>query len=139
MKSKQKLDIMDAIQLKVTNKLSLSKISAITNIPRSTIHKKYQDVIELFDADKINDYEAKKPEVLSGMERVLIREMMDRDKLKSASLNNVAYTFAQVTNANKLSRGQATQIVDAGQNIRDIEQLKAQADVLINGLLALRR
>ena len=139
MKSKQKLDIMDAIQLKVTNKLSLSKISAITNIPRSTIHKKYQDVIELFDADKINDYEAKKPEVLSGMERVLIREMMDRDKLKSASLNNVAYTFTQVSNANKLSRGQATQIVDAGQNIRDIEQLKAQADVLINGLLALKR
>ena len=139
MKANQKLDIMDAIQLRVVNKLSLAKVSTITGIPKSTIDKKYKDVIELFDADKINDYEIKKPEVLSGMERVLIREMMDKNKLKNASLNNVAYTFAQVSNANKLARGQATQILDAGKNIQDIEELKTQADVLINGLLAMKR
>ena len=67
------------------------------------------------------------------------REMMDKNKLKNASLNNVAYTFAQVSNANKLARGQATQILDAGKNIQDIEELKTQADVLINGLLAMKR
>ena len=106
------MDIVDAIALKIKNNLPYKKIEELTGIPHSTIHKKYQDIIELFDPDKIERYEEQKGTILSGVERVLVEQMLDKGKLKEASLNNTAYAYNTVFQANRLHRGQSSEIVE---------------------------
>ena len=38
----------------------------------------------------------------------LLTDLMDEDKRKSASLNNVAYAYSQISTQNQLEQGKAT-------------------------------
>ena len=132
-------DTMDMIVMRLAKGMSLRDIEKITGKSRTAISNRIRKLVSMFDPESIAAFERHKPNVLSGVEKVLLQDLLDPQKRNDASLNNVAYAYNQVAMQNKLARGQATAIVDVGRNIRDIEELKTQADVLINGLLAMKR
>jgi len=50
--------------------------------------------------------------ILQGTERVLIGNLLEPEKLKKASVNNLAYAFTQIHNARRLESGLSTENVD---------------------------
>jgi hypothetical protein len=89
----------------------------------SGVHKAISGLIGLIeDAELIKGFEDIKTSVLSATEALLLANMVDSTKLEKANLNNVAYAFTQVHQANRLERGQST------QNLAGIYALVSQID-----------
>jgi hypothetical protein len=109
---RQKIDIVDIVNLRLQKGLSYREIEKLTGIDHSTIHAKYREVIAMFDKDKVEQYEQNKPQILSGVERVLVQDMLEPDKREAASLNNVAYAFNTIFQANRLEQGKTNAITE---------------------------
>jgi hypothetical protein len=60
------------------------------------------------------------------MEWTLLRDMVDSDKRKRASLNNVAYAFQNIHNARRLESNQSTSnvAVDIQERLRRAKKRK---------------
>jgi hypothetical protein len=116
--------------MRLKKRMTYREIEKQTGIDHSTIHKKYSDVIALFDPEKIERYEANKPSVLSGAEKILLQDMLDPDKREKASLNNVAYAYDKVFQANRLERGQSTDNTSIIiKEIKSIQALKCDKSI----------
>lgn len=122
-------DISNILKMRYKNKLSLKEIGDHYNTSPQAIQQKIQRFMNnIDDPEIIQSFEDIKPEILSSVERKLIKNIVDDDKLKKANLNNVAYAFTQIHQANRLQRNQATAITDDMNSIIDrIEQRYAKA------------
>jgi len=70
-------------------------------------------VLKLIDDPQANKaFAQNQVSILQGTERVLIGNILDPEKLKKASVNNLAYAFQQVHNARRLEAGMSTEQVD---------------------------
>lgn len=70
-------------------------------------------MLKLVDYPQVNRAFAKNQvNILQGTERVLIGNLLAPEKLKKASVNNLAYAFTQVHNARRLEAGMPTEQVD---------------------------
>ena len=137
-KRDKEYDTMDMIAMRLVKGMSLRDIEKITGKSRTAIDTRIKKVVNMFDPESIAAYEQHKPAILTGVERVLVQDMLDPRKREDASLNNVAYAFAQVNKANLLSRGSATEIIDTGKNVKDLAELKAKTDMMVAGLLSFK-
>jgi predicted DNA-binding protein (UPF0251 family) len=124
-----KIDLSEAIKLRYKNKLTYEAIGKQFHCSAQAVHELIQGFLKgIDDPGIIQSFEDIKPEILSSVERKLIENILDSDKLKKANLNNVAYAFTQIHQANRLQRGQATSITDDMSNIIDrIEQRYTKA------------
>ena len=77
-------------------------------VPKSTLQAQLAGLYDLLDVNRIDAYELAKPHILSAAEELLIQDMVDPDRRAKASLNNTAYAFRQVHDANRLARGETT-------------------------------
>ena len=69
--------------------------------------------------------------LLQGTERVLIGNLLDPEKLKKASVNNLAYAFTQIHNAGRLEAGLSTEYVDFMAQYEALaEQKRSKAKVV---------
>ena len=57
--------------------------------------------------------------------------MSDDDAIKEASLNNTAYAFQQINNANRLEKGLATDIYDSFSVTANLEDLQKREQELL--------
>lgn len=104
-----KFDLQEAIKLKLVNKLSFRELARHYNVPPSTIHQRFKSLIKIIADPELNEaYAANRVPLLNGVERVLMGHLTDADKLKNASLNNVAYAFQQVHQARRLEENLST-------------------------------
>ncbi len=107
----RKIDVARAIQLRLKNNLTFQDIADKFGVSRQAVHKKIKGFIKLIaDPTATKAYSNHKIDLLTSMERVMLLKMVDTDKLKEASLNNIAYAFTQIHNANRLEKGEATVI-----------------------------
>jgi len=135
-----RIDKALALKLRVVNKLSYEEIGRQFGVSAQAVHQALRKFTGILDELPIcSVYEDSKAEMLSAVEMRLLGLLLDPDKLKEASLNNVAYTFQQVFNANQLKRGQATAnvnhnvIIDDGHRLSDeITRLEAELSRLQN-------
>jgi predicted DNA-binding protein YlxM (UPF0122 family) len=106
-------DLPSILKMRYKNKLSLKEIADHYNTSPQAIQQKIQRFMNKIDDPEIlQSFDDLKPEILSTVERTLIQNIVDIDKLKKANLNNVAYAFTQIHQANRLEKGQATAIND---------------------------
>lgn len=107
---KKKLDLSDALKLRLTKHWTYQEIGAKYDMSKQAVHdalKPFHDLIQ--DPEAIQAYQANKAQILTSIEMELAKQLLDVDKLKAASLNNLAYSFQGVYNAGRLERGASTQ------------------------------
>ncbi len=123
------IDLGKALQLRLKNKLSYPEIAKVFGVTHQSVYDRIQGFMKHIDSpDVIEAFEKCKPEILSSAERQLLEKMLDPEKMEKANLNNVAYAFTQINNANRLERGQATAITDdVDAIIQRVESRYAQA------------
>ena len=105
-KNGKKLDIRKVLKLKDVNGLSFAEIARALDYSEPYIHKVYKAFKSFMPSGEISEsYETNRSNLLSGMEYKLLQNLAKEDKLKKASLNNVAYAFNQIHTARRLEEG----------------------------------
>ena len=134
--SKPKFDLSEAMKLRLKHGLSFGQLAVYYGIPKPTIHSKLRSLIRVLgDADLNRLYAEQRAEVLNGTERLLISHLIDADKLKSATLNNVAYAFQQVHTARRLEEDLSTANVSSKMQVRDLtKEAKDRLDVALKAM-----
>ena len=108
-KNGKPIDVMQVIKLREVNGLSYGQIGKHLgySVPHiSRVYRKFRKLLP--SADILNAYKSSRIDLLNSMELKLLQNLNNEDKLKDASLNNVAYTIGQVSNLRRLEAGQST-------------------------------
>jgi len=114
-RSDNTIDTLDIAALRFQRKLTLQEIADKYGVSKQAIHTRLAKFAALAEPETIERYEAEKPKLLSMVEKVLLKDMLDPVRREKASLNNVAYSFSQVYQANRTSRGLAGSITEHRQ------------------------
>lgn len=92
-----------------TKNVPVADIAKATHIPASTVKHSIKRYSKIFkEIQNVPEYESSKHKFLSAAEMTCLKSLMDPKKQKAATLNNVAYAFRQVYDANRLQRGLST-------------------------------
>lgn len=113
----KKFDVQEAIKLRFINKLTFQEIADKFGVSPQAVFKRIRGLIEIINDPQLNQaYADNRAEMLTGAERVLLSAVVDRDKIKSASLNNAAYALRQVHDMRRLEQDLST--ANISQNIK---------------------
>lgn len=116
-------------QRKLAQMLSLAaknvpaaQIARCIDMNERTVQHRLKKFDKLFkELKNVKDYENVRADLLSATELKMLKSLMSEDKIAKASLNNVAYAFQQVFNANRLTRGQSTANVDTKTQFTSVQ------------------
>lgn len=67
-----------------------------------------------------------KRKLLSSAELKILEKLMDDETIKAATLNNAAYAFQNLFNANRLVSGKSTANIDIHHTQEEIASLEAE-------------
>jgi hypothetical protein len=130
-----KVDVGKAFKLRVVNHLSYANIGKHFNVSAQAIHQRLGDLIGLLDDPEIaRAYEDNKQRILAGGEAILFSDLLDPDKRKAASLNNVAYAYTAVANQARLEAGKSTSNVSLRTAVDGLESKAQEAQELLDKL-----
>jgi transcriptional regulator with XRE-family HTH domain len=102
-----RFDVAKALKLRMENKLTYQEIADQLGVSKQAIYDRLHKVSKLFnDPSIVNAIDSVAVPVMKSVQWTMLAEMLDPDRLKSASLNNIAYSFTQVNNARRLEEGQ---------------------------------
>ena len=112
-KPSNRIDLAEALRLRLQRGLTYQEIADRLGCAKSTGYTSINNVLKLVDDPQANQaFAQNQVNILQGTERVLIGNLLDPEKLKKASVNNLAYAFTQVHNARRLEAGMSTEQVD---------------------------
>ena len=126
-KGSVQLDLQKIVTYRLKNKLSYRQIGAVMGVSKDTIKDRLRPLKRLLkDPAAVDIYRENRADMMDAIERELATQILDEDKLKSASVNNIAYAMAQLNNIGRLERGQSTAnvAVVAGLSENDREWLQ---------------
>lgn len=108
-----KIDIAEAFKLRFKNHLSFNKIAEQLNCSAQGVYDALAPFTKLIkNSQDTSIYETNKAGILTSVQFELVKLMTDKSKLKSASLNNIAYSLSQLDNMIRLEKGQPTSITE---------------------------
>ena len=108
-----KIDLAEAVRLRLVRGFSYQEIADKFNCSKSAVYDRISRLLKVLDDPEAHSsYVKNKTAILESVERVLIGDLVDPDRRKRASLNNVAYAFQQIYNAGRLEAGKSTENVD---------------------------
>ena len=125
-KGSVQLDLQKIVNYRLRNKLSYRQIGAIMGVSKDTIKDRLRPLKSLLsDPAAVDIYRDNRADMMDAIESRLATQILDEDKLKGASVNNIAYAMAQLNNIGRLERGQSTSnvAVVAGLSPEDREWL----------------
>lgn len=132
---RNKIDIAKALKLRIQNKLSFGEIADQLGCTKQGVQQALSRFNSLIaDPDEVEAFEEQKPQILSSLEFKLLQKFVDEDTLQKASLNNAAYAYSQIFNANRLTRGQSTENINIAKLDIDLEQLRKRKSELLKQL-----
>jgi predicted DNA-binding protein YlxM (UPF0122 family) len=126
-----KVDIAQALKLRFKNRLTFQEIANHFGVTRQAVNYALRKYVNVLNRD-IGAYKDIKADLLSAVEMEMLQNMLDSDKIKGASLNNIAYAFQQVFNANRLESGQSLSN-DVHAVIINMYERRQPQDIVIEG------
>lgn len=134
-KIERKIDIEEALKLRIKHKLSFEEIAKRFDCSAQAVQQRLSKFLAILkDPDELQAYEENKSAILSSIEIEMLQKMLDPETLQKASLNNTAYAFQQVFNANRLTKGQATEIFDNFTIQASLEEIRKRKEELLKEL-----
>ncbi len=118
--SKQPKNKTKAI-LALATEIPTADIPAIVNTTKQAVYQTLQR--HGIKPKRLELYQKHKADILAGMQ-VKILKHIDEDKLKSASVNNLAYAFQQFYNSERLERGKSLNNIEIHMDIAAIRDMK---------------
>ncbi len=103
------IDVARALELRLKNNLSYGAIGEIMGVSKQAVQKRLSTFTQLLSDPEIDKaYDNAKAEVMTGVERRMLEMIVDPARLEKASVNNIAYAFDKVFQANRLVQGKST-------------------------------
>ncbi|MCF6155694.1 MAG: hypothetical protein E3K36_10660 [Candidatus Brocadia sp.] len=131
-KIERKIDVEEALKLRIKHRLSFEEIGKRFDCSAQAVQQRLSKFLAILkDPDVLRAYEENKSAILSSIEMEMLQKMLDPETLQKASLNNTAYTFQQVFNANRLTKGQATEIHDQFTFQASLEEIRKRKEELL--------
>lgn len=127
-----KIDLAHAVKLRYVNKLSYDEIADCLGVHKSSVHtrlKKYEAMVlspadqEFFDNSETN--------IIRNVRYKLLEAMTDSDKLKDASINNLAYAQSQLFRDESILTNRPTDIYNSLQITANLEELAKRRESLL--------
>ena len=104
-----KIDINLALKYYFVNNLSLQDIADKFNVTRQAVDQRIKKVMKLLGEEEDNKaYNDHRAYFLNGIERQLLNQIIDKDKLKKATTGNIAYAVDKINNMRRLELNQST-------------------------------
>jgi len=100
-------------------------------VSRQAVQQELKPLLVFLDnPEATSQYRENRADFLDNVERVLTSQILDKDKLKAASVNNLAYAVGQLNNIGRLERGQST------ANVSQVVGLREEDREWLAGLVA---
>ena len=131
---RRSIDIGKALKLRFENGLTYKEIAATLNCSKRGIIKALKPFISLLThPESLEHYKANRSKFLNAAEQRFVAEMVHPDKLKSASVNNLAYAANTVHNMYRLNEDKSTQntesIIHVYHELNDsIKEMRTQLE-----------
>jgi len=116
----RKVDVGKALELRLRG-YSYQDIANRFKCQKSTVCQALQKFLKLLDnPDLVNAYKQHEADILAAAKSRIVTRIIEPSVLKKASVNNLAYAFTQLNQAERLSRGQSTQNIDIHSQIEKL-------------------
>ena len=101
--------LTEIFKLRFKNKLTFKEIGKIYNVSPQAIHQRIKSLIKLLNNPDLDQaYADNRVDLLNSAERILLSTLIESDKLKDASLNNVAYSLKQIHDMRRINADLST-------------------------------
>lgn len=123
----KKIDISQAIKYRYINNLSLQEIGDRFGCSKQAINqalKPFEAIMK--DKGTLDAYRSRKQDILESTEMELINQILDKDKLKKASTNNIAYAYQAIANQARLEAGKAINIIGYEDINRELVEIECE-------------
>lgn len=136
-KAPNKIDVAEALRLRIQRGLTYQEIADRLGCAKSTVFTRINSILNLLDDPQANKaFNQNQVSILQGAERVLVGNLLEPEKLKKASVNNLAYAYQQIHNARRLESGLSTENVDV---LAQYEALQEQRRVKAEAVAKIRQ
>ena len=104
-----KINIKKALSLRLDNKLSYQQIATQLGVKQPTLYKALRPFVKLIEhPEAIEAYNHNRTAILQSLEMEIATNLVTDDRLKKATLGNMAYALDKITHARRLEEGQST-------------------------------
>ena len=132
-----KIDLTEAFKLRYRHGLSYQQIGDRFGVTKQAVQQRLSTISRLLpDPSQVELYRKQKSEMLDALEYKVYENMLDPDKLKDASFNNLAYGFQNICTQNRLEKGLATDRLDIQTVSIRIDDLRRAEDDIIKTINA---
>jgi len=123
-----KIDLSLAIEYRYKNNLTYQEIADKFGVSTQAVQQRLSKIIKLLgNPEEISAYDKNRTMILTGIERQLVDQLVEKKKIKSATLGNIAYAMDKVNNIIRLEKGLST----GNQAVKiEIVQFNREAKVL---------
>ena len=134
--AKQGFDVKKALELRRLKNLSYAEVGKIMNRSAQAIQqglKRFEKI--LLPQEELETYRGNKADILESVEYELLNECVDTDKVKKASLNNVAYSLNVLNNMTRLEKDKSTTNIafkDMSDDLDEVQRERKQLEEALN-------
>ena len=120
-----KAPLKDLLELKLKG-LTNEQIGNKYGVTFQAISKRIRGIFKLLDKENLQAYKENKVHLLTAVEQELLDNILNPDKIKKATLGNIAYAFDKVYQANRLEQGLSTENVAYSATITKIDDRSSE-------------
>ena len=132
-----RIDLTEAFKLRYKHGLSYQQIADRFGVTKQAVHQRLTNISQLLpNHEEIETYRQSKAQMLDALEYKVYNEMLDPEKLKAASFNNLAYGFQNISTQNRLEKGLMTEKIDITVSASKIDDLRRRENELIKTIEA---
>lgn len=125
------VDVNQALKLRLKHNLPYRDIAERLGCSKSAVHKALKPFLNLLTRpDAVEAFKSQEAEFIDAARLKILRNLVDNDRLKKASVNNLAYAFSNLYNAQRLERGESTANVAYAEIDGSLEELQERKEAL---------
>lgn len=106
-KGRSKIPITEILAMRIAG-ASTTEIAKKFGVTKEAIRYRLKGLVKYLD-ESVKHYEENRAMIFSAAEKAFLEEMLSKKKIKRAGVNQLAYAFRQVYDANRLEKGLSTQ------------------------------
>lgn len=134
-RTKNPVDLSKALKLRLYNNLSYGNIAQTLNCSKSSLWKALKPFENMINhPEAVSNYDNNRVQLISAAEMALLNKIVDKEALKSASVNNAAYAYQVLNNARRLEKGESTANIDHHHLTQKLSDLEAEEAKLMEEL-----
>lgn len=128
----EKIPLAEALKFRYQNKLTLREIAERYNVTESAVHQRLEKFTNMLLApDEAEAFREQEIEILRNVRFKITNEMLNPDKLKDASINNLAYAHSNLFRDESILSGRPTDISNSVQINADLADIQKRKEELL--------